>query len=205
MDVIGITVPRFLFAVQAALRIRINYSKEIEVPMKKFLIVTVMAICALSASVGMTQDSNQAASTKGSALNAGTMQQFIRTVKLDGITLSFVLLNNKTVDFLFSGDSKYSIRAKANIATMFFVQGIAEKDLAFEPQFEVTQDGKTFPGEAVNLKNLLAGPLAKGTRISGLVQLSQKINVTQPFTIRGAKDASAEFRLSKDAIKLLEN
>ncbi len=174
-------------------------------PMKKLLIVTVIALCALSASVGMTQDSNLAATTKDSALNAGSMQQFIRTVRLDGITLSFVLLNNKTVDFLFSGDSKYSIRAQANMATMFFVQGIAEKDLAFDPQFEVIQDGKTFPGEAVNLKNLTAGPMAKGTRISGLVQLSQKVNVMQPFTIKGAKNASAEFRLSKDAIKLLEN
>ena len=72
-------------------------------PMKKLLIVTVIALCALSASVGMTQDSNPAATTKDSALNAGSMQQFIRTVRLDGITLSFVLLNNKTVDFLFSG------------------------------------------------------------------------------------------------------
>ena len=32
---------------------------------------------------------------------------------------------------------------------MFFVQGIAEKDLVFDPQFEVIQDGKTFPGEAI--------------------------------------------------------
>ena len=173
--------------------------------MKNFWIVTVIAICALSGSVGRTQDSNQAASAPGSALSAGSMQQFTRTARLDGITLSFVLLNNKTVDFLFSGDSKYSIRAQANTATMFFVQGIAEKDLAFDPQFEVVQDGKTFPGEAVNLKNLLAGPLAKGTRITGLIQLSQKINVMQPFKIKGAKNASAEFKLSKDAIKLLEN
>jgi hypothetical protein len=175
------------------------------VTMKKLLIVTVIVLCALSASVGMTQDSNPAASTKDSALTAGTIQQFIRTIRLDGITLSFVLLNNKTVDFLFSGDSKYSIRTRANIATMFFVQGIAEKDLVFDPLFEVVQDGKSFPGEAVNLKNLQTGPLAKGTRISGLVQLSQKINVIQPFTIKGAKYASAEFRLSPDAIKLLEN
>ena len=132
-------------------------------------------------------------------------QQFIRTVRLDGITLSFVLLNDKTVNFLFSGDGKNSIRAQANNATMFFVQGIAEKDLVFDPEFEVTQDGKTFPGEAVNLKNLQTGPLAKGTRISGLIHLSQKIDVMQPFKIKGAKNAIAEFKLSKGAIKLLEN
>ena len=47
--------------------------------------------------------------------------------------------------------------------------------------------------------------MAKGTRISGLVQLSQKIDVTQPFKIKGAKNAFAEFKLSKGAIKLQEN
>ena len=173
--------------------------------MKNFWIVTVIAICALSGSVGRTQDSNQAASVPDSALSASSMQQFTRTAKMDGITLSFVLLNNKTIDFLFSGASKYSIRAQANAATMFFVQGIAEKDFAFDPQFEVIQAGKTFPGEAVNVKNLQAGPLAKGARVTGLVQLSQKIDVMQPFKIKSAKNAFAEFKLSKDAIKLLEN
>lgn len=164
-----------------------------------------VALCVLFGAIGWTQDSSQAAPAQDSALNSDAMQKFTRTTRLNGITLSFVLLNNKTIDFLFSGDSKYSIRAQANMATMFFVQGVTDKSIKFDPQFEVVQDGKTYPGEAVNLKNLEAGTLAKGTRIAGLIQLSQKINVAQPFKIQGAKNAAAEFNLSKDDFKLLEN
>jgi hypothetical protein len=164
-----------------------------------------VALCILFGSLGWTQDSNQADPAQSTAQNAVTVREFTRTVKMDGMTLSFVLLNNKTVDVLFSGDSRYAMRAKANMATMFYVQGVPEKDITLNPQFEVQQDGKTFPGEAVNLKNLQAGPVAKGTRIAGLIQLSQKIDVTQPFKIKGEKNASAEFKLSREALKLLEN
>ena len=170
---------------------------------RKLLFVVVL--CALLGSFGMTQDSNQAAPAQNSDQSASTIKEFTRTAKADGLILNFVLLNNRTVDLLFSGDSKYAMRAKANMATVFYIQGVSEKDITLNPEFEVVQDGKTFPGEAVNLKNLQAGPLAKGTRISGLIQLSQKINVAQPFVIKGAKSASAEFKLSQDAIKLLEN
>ncbi len=153
----------------------------------------------------MTQDSNQAAQAPDERQSAATMKEFTRTAKADGLTLHFVLLNNKTVDLLFSEESKYAMRARANMATVFYVQGVTEKDLVLNPQFEVLQDGKTFPVETVNMKNLQAGPLAKGTRISGLIQLSQKINVAQPFVIKGAKNTSAEFKLSQNAIKLMEN
>lgn len=177
--------------------------KEKKVIMKRFLLVA--ALCALLGSFGMTQDSTQASPAQNSDPSTATMKEFSRVAKTDGLILNFVLLNNKTVDLLFSGDSKYAMRAKANMATVFYVQGASEKEITLNPKFEVVQDGKTYPGEIVNLKNFQAGPLAKGARISGLIQLSQKINVTQPFTIKGAKNASAEFELSQDAIKLLEN
>ena len=168
--------------------------------MKKFLLV--VALCALLGSFGMSQSQNKAAVANPSA---ATIEEFSRTSKADGLTLKFVLLNDKTVDILFSGDSKNTMRAKAGEATVFFVQGISEKDITLDSQFEVEQGGKTYPGEAVNVKNFQAGPLAKGTKISGLIQLAQKIDVAQPFKIKGANNASAEFKLSRNAIKLLEN
>jgi hypothetical protein len=172
--------------------------------MKKISVVAALCILACFNALAQEPASTDAAA-QSTALTADTMKEFTRTAKMDGLSLSIILLNNKTVDFLFSGDSKYSIRARANMATMFFVQGIAEKDMTLDLKFEVEQDGKKYPGEAVNLKNLQTGKVAKGTRISGLVQLSQKIDVTQPFKIQGARNSSAEFKLSKDAIKLLEN
>jgi hypothetical protein len=177
--------------------------KETNVVVKKLMII--FALCAVCSAIGFTQDSNQTAPAQNTAFNAKSVQKFTRNAQLDGVTLNFVLLNNKTVDFLFSGDSKYSIRAQANAATMFYVQGITDKDITFDPQFEVTQDGKTYPGSVVNLKNLQTGHLAKGTKISGLVQLAQKIDIAQPFKIKGAHNASVEFKLSQDDLKLLEN
>lgn len=171
--------------------------------MRKLLLVA--ALFTLLASIGLTQDENKTTPAQTPGQSASTIKEFTRTAKGDGLTLKFVLLNNKTVDLLFTGDSIYTMRAKANMATVFFVQGISEKDIILNPSFEVVQDGKTFPGESVNLKNLQAGPLAKGTRFSGLVQLSEKINVAQPFVIKGAAISSAGFKLSKTAIKLLEN
>ena len=168
--------------------------------MKKFLLV--VTLCALVGSFAMSQSQNH---VKDADPAAATVKEFTRTAKSDGLFLNFVLLNNKTVDVLFPGDSKYAMRAKANMATVFYVSGISEKEVNLDPTFEVIQDGKTYPGEAVNVKNFQAGTLAKGTRIAGLIQLSQKINVAQPFTIKGAKHSSTEFKLSQDAIKLLEN
>ena len=168
--------------------------------MKKFLLV--VTLCALLGSFAMSQSQNHAT---GGDQSAAVMKEFTRTTKADGLVLNFALLNNKTVDFLFQGTSKSAVLAKTDAATVFYIWGISEKDTTLDTQFEVIQDGKSYPGEAVNMKNLQAGPLAKGTRISGLIRLSQKINVAQPFTIKGGKHYSAEFKLSQDAIKLLEN
>jgi hypothetical protein len=176
---------------------------EKEVVMKKVLLLVVL--CTLLGSLGMIQNASQAAPAQNSTQSAETIKEFSRTAKADGLTFKFVLLNDRTVDLLFSGNSKDTMRAKASAATVFYVQGISEKDTTLDPQFEVLQDGKTYPGEAVNIKNLQAGPLAKGTHISGLIALNQKINVTQPFVIKAAKNASAEFKLSRNAIQLLEN
>lgn len=171
--------------------------------MKRLLFV--VALWTLLGSSGVTQDSNPSAPAPDERQSAATMREFTRTAKGDGLIYNFVLLNNRTVDLLFSEESKYAMRARANMATVFYVQGITEKDTVLNPQFEVIQDGKTIPVETVNMKNLQAGPLAKGTRISGLIQLSQKINVTQPFVIKSGKNASAEFKLSQNAIRLMEN
>ena len=169
--------------------------------MKKFL--SVVALLALFGSFGISQETAQTAQDPGQS--AATMKEFTRYAKMDGLVLNIVLLNNKTVDLLFSGESKYAMRAKANMATVFYVQGISEKDTTLDLKFDVEQGGKTFPGQAVNLKNLQAGKLAKGTRIAGVIQLGEKIDIAQPFKVKGAQNATAEFELTPAALKLLEN
>jgi hypothetical protein len=170
---------------------------------KRILVIGIL--CALFSAMVIAQDANQPAPALDSAQKAVIIKEFTRAGNLNGVMLSFVLLNNKTVEALFSGEGKYSIRARANMATMFYVQGVPEKDITLDPKFAVEQDGKSFAGEAISMKNLKAGAVAKGARIEGLIQLSQKIDVSQPFIIKDGQSKLAEFKLSPEAKKLLEN
>jgi hypothetical protein len=167
--------------------------------------LVVAVLLALSSAVLMAQDSAQAVPEQSAAQRSAILKEFTRAAKMDGVTLSFVLLNNKTVDVLFTGEGRYSIRARANGATTFYVQGVPQKDITFDPHFVVEQDGKTFDGVAINISNLKAGDVAKGDQIRGLIQLSQKIDISKPFKIKGVQNVSADFNLTREAIRHLEN
>ena len=165
----------------------------------------VVVLCVLFSAIVIAQDANQAAPKLSAAEKTALIKEFARSATMDGVVFSYVLLNNKTIEILFPGDLKYAMRAQANAVTMFFVQGVSSKDLPkFDPKFVVEQNGNSFPGEAVNIRNLKPGAVEKGSKIEGLIQLSQKIDVTQPFKIKSANVAT-EFKLSKDAIKMLQN
>jgi hypothetical protein len=162
-------------------------------------------MCVLFGAMVMAQDADQAAPEMSDAQKSTAIREFSRSATVDGIIFTFVLLNNKTVEALFSGDSKYAMRARANTSTTFYVQGTPAMDIRLNPRFVVEQDGKTIAGEVINIKNFQPGTIVRGTKIVGLIQLSEKIDVAQPFKIKGAREGSADFRLSKAAIKLLEN
>ena len=162
---------------------------------KKILIG--VAICALSLSLAVAEDSGE--KTK-------LVKEFTITADLDGLILNFVALNNKTVEALFSGSGKYAIRARANASTLFFVQGVPDKDIDFNPNFRFEQNESVIDTKTSSLKNFKEGPISKGTRIEGLVQLSQKIDLAQPFKIVDPRnDASAEFQYSQETLDLLKN
>jgi hypothetical protein len=177
--------------------------KEKPLVTKRSLLV--VALCVLFGTIVLAQDATQAAPELTPAQKTALIKEFARSANIDGVLFNYVLLNNKTIDILFSGDSKYAIRAQASAATMFFVQGLPSKDVAkFDPKFVIEQDGKSFDGANVNIKNLQAGALAKGAKFEGFIQLSQKIDVTHPFTIKNASNTT-EFKLSQEALKLLQN
>ncbi|MBN2321109.1 MAG: hypothetical protein JXR49_18665 [Acidobacteria bacterium] len=162
---------------------------------KKVLII--VAICALSFTLATAQDSEE--KTK-------LVKEFTLTAEMDGLILNFVALNNKTVDALFSGSGKYAIRARANASTMFFVQCVPDRDIDFNPEFRFEQNDFLIDAKSSSIKNFKAGPVAKGTRMEGLVQLSRKIDLAQPFKIIDtSNEATAEFQLSTETLDLLKN
>lgn len=126
------------------------------------------------------------------------------SLKMDGIILNFVLLNDKTVDIIFSGSSKYAMRARANQTTIFYVHGTADKDIDFNPGFSIIQDFQTISTKPTSIKNFQTASVAEGTRVEGLLQLPRKINVFQPFKLVDAKDKKfPEYQYSDEAIDIM--
>jgi hypothetical protein len=171
---------------------------------KRILVFTVLF--ALFAIPMMAQEAGQAAPELTSSQKSSILREFSYSANLDGMTYVFVLLNDKSVEALFVGKSKDEMRTRANASTVFFVRGNATKDqTAYSPKFTVEQGGKTIEGEAVNIDGFKTGTVSKGAKIQGLIQFTEKIDLTQAFRIRGPQNASLDIKLSKNALKYLQN
>jgi hypothetical protein len=157
-------------------------------------IIMLVLVCTIVGSLAMAQEANPQA----------LLKEFTRNIKLDGYTLSYVLLNDKTVDVLFQAPGKYAIRARANQATSFYVQGTPEKDMANDTKFSVEQDGQAVVCNSLNIKNFDGSTVTKGTRFDGILQLDKKLNLSRAFKIK-ATHGSVEFKLSDEAMKALTN
>jgi len=151
-------------------------------------------MCAFAAFLAVAQENN----------NQSTLKEFTRSGQGDGLTWTFVLLNDRTVEVLFQAPGKYAMRAGANQTTTFYVQATPEKDIQLDPKFEVEQGGKTFAGASHSIKNFAAGAVTKGDRIDAVLQLDQKLNLAHPFKIKGANNFSLEFKLSPEAVQLAQ-
>ncbi len=157
-------------------------------------LIVIALVCVFAASVAAAQEQN----------NQSLLKEFTRFGQAEGLGWNFVLLNDRTVDVLFQAPGKYAIRARANQSTTFYVQATPEKDVQVDPKFEVEQDGKTFAGTAHNIKNFTPGNVAKGTRIDGILQLDQKLNLSHPFVIKGANNLAVEFKLTPEEVQLAQ-
>ena len=70
--------------------------------------------------------------------------------------------------------------------------------------FVVEQDGEKFAGTIMNLKNFVDGDVAKGEKISGILQLQKKLILDHLFMIRGA-GGLVNFQLSGVALQKVSN
>jgi hypothetical protein len=160
--------------------------------MKKALAVLVVAACALPVVLG----------AQAAADPAKMLQIFSSDIKTDGGTFHVVILNDRTVEALFgTSPAKIALRTKARMTAVFYVQGVAGKEFDFKPGATVVQKGETLEGKPTPVsKNFLAGKIAKGDRVEGMIELSKKIDLFEPFkfTMNGQ---TAEFRLNEDDVR----
>ncbi len=157
-------------------------------------VVVIALVCVFAATLATAQENN----------NQSVLKEFTRSGSGEGLVWSFVLLNDRTVDVLFTAPGKYAMRARANQSTTFYVQATPEKDSQLDNKFEVEQNGKTFAATSHNIKNFGPGFVTKGNRIDGIVQLDSKLDLAQPFKIRGANNFALEFKLSAEAVHLAQ-
>lgn len=160
--------------------------------MKKALAVLAVAACALPVVIGAQ-----------SATDPGKMLQiFSSPIKTDGGMFQVVILNDRTVEALFgTSPAKIALRTKARMTAVFFVQGTAGKDFDFKPEATVVQKGETLEGKPTAVsKNFLAGKLAKGDKVQGMIEFPKQIDLFDPFkfTMNGQ---TVEFRLNEDDVR----
>ncbi len=158
-----------------------------------------IVVCVLAVSVVAAQQEKQPQQEQSSA---AMLKQFTRSMNVDGIMMSFVYLNDRTVDALFQPPGKYAVRAQAKMATLLYVQGTPDKDGTLDTTFYLEQDGQTTEGAARDIKGFKSGAVTKGERINGILQFERKLDLTHQFTIKSSKN-SLKFKLSEEALKLM--
>ena len=175
------------------LSINHRFPEGVWLPMKRILVAMVFLALSVPFRVAGQDRSSQ-------------LKDFTRVLQVaDGLQLSIVHLNDKTVLLLFQPPTLYSIRAHAREATMFYVQGTPQKDVSLDTAgFTVQQGGESFPSTPLNIKHFEKGKVSKGDQIDGMLQLARQIDVTRPFTVLHGKD-SADFRFSDNQVKAMSS
>jgi hypothetical protein len=130
------------------------------------------------------------------------LKEFTRSLKMDGLILNFVHLNNRTVELLFEGPTMYSMRARANQSTLVYVQGTPEKEIELDTNYVMEFEGDSIAGTSHNIKYFEEGTVPAGERIDGLIIFSTQVDLHEPFKIRG-QNGSVTFLLSENALRML--
>jgi len=114
--------------------------------MKKVLALLAVAACALPVLVGAQGD------------NAKMLQIFSAQQRTDWGNLQVIVLNDRTVEALFSqSPAKAAFRTKARMTSVFFVQGTVNKEFQLKPDVNVIQKGETIAGKEAGWTALRAG------------------------------------------------
>ena len=133
---------------------------------------------------------------------------YVERIENDDMSLMVVHLNDLTTDAFFSAPTKYSLRAQARQNLMFFIAGVAKRDLTVDTDYELVQISSindellSFRTTPVNIFNF-----ESGTRISadegfqGVISTpSRRLNLRPRSTSDSASSAfgssSAERRLT---------
>jgi hypothetical protein len=128
------------------------------------------------------------------------LQIFSAPIKTAGGDFTITILNDRTIEPLFgTSPAKFAIRTRSRMATILFIQGVANKEFELKPDVTVSQKGETLEGKASSIKNFVPGKVAKGQSVQGMVELPKKLNLYEPFKVMMGGQ-TAEFALNGDDV-----
>ena len=136
------------------------------------------------------------------APGTNALVDYTRQIKFDGLSLSVLLVNDRTAEVLFQAPMKYSMRARSHQQTVLYIQGTPQKDFDLSTTFSIVQGTETLNGTATSIKNFVAGKVPAGQRIDGVVEFPKKVDISKPFTVKDGA-GQVEFVLTEEAIKAL--
>ena len=113
----------------------------------------------------------------------GALKEFTHSITHEGLTLSLVHLNDRTVDVLFQAPTKYAMKVRARKDTLFYVQGTPERQVEIDTAFVAKQEGREIAGTAHNINNFQSGMVGQGQRIDEIIQFQEKIDLSKPIEI----------------------
>jgi hypothetical protein len=161
-------------------------------PMKPLLIIMIIATLAFS-SISAAQKASE---------DAKILKAFTIPITIDGGPVWATVVNDRTSQILWrSSPSRESLRSgAAGTGLTLYVMGLVTKDFEVSPEYSIVQGKTTSPGKAINIKNLSGGPVKQGDLILGLIEFSNKIDLTRPFTLKFS-GCSVETALNPDDVK----
>ncbi len=174
--------------------------------MKIFALALLMLTLTVPVAAGQTPDP-----TATAAAVTELVQDYVRLIENDEMSLMVVHLNDFTTDAFFSAPTKYSLRAQARQNTMFFVSGVAKRDMSLDIDYTLVQAGQstqepvTYRTVAVNISNFEAGAsLREGEEFQGVIStVAQEIDLRVPFEVTTGEFAVL-FELSMDAVDRIQ-
>ena len=115
-----------------------------------------------------------------------------------GVRFVIVHLNDLTTDALFEAPLKYSLRAQARNATMFYVEGAANDDIELSTDFRVQQGAEELQARTVDIVNFAPGAhLSAGDDIRGIIIGETRFDPRRPIHVYyGAQRVTFEFSRS---------
>ncbi len=137
------------------------------------------------------------------------LQTFAREGSDSNMLLRVIHLNDVTTNALFDPPQKFVLRAQARNQTMFFVTGVALKDIELDMDFQLVETAalgqQTYRVNSTNWENMENGArLSEGEEFSGLLSLENLLPLRSRMALVQGNFLRFEWEFAPNVLRQLE-